>query len=108
MNCGEVQERLADEGQQAIENPAIEAHLQGCPACRRVHERLAQVDEILAELEPVEPSANVIERTHVRLTAWGRRGSEPHRVAGCAWRLPWVFLWCSCWPAWCCSRYASW
>lgn len=63
MNCRQARERMAEEGRRALEDPAVAAHLRGCPACRRVIERLERVDRALGDLEPVVPSDALIART---------------------------------------------
>lgn len=77
MNCREVRKRMAEDSQQAFEDPAVTAHLQGCASCRGVRERLERVDLALEDLGPVAPSAAVVERTRAAVE---RRRTGARRI----------------------------
>jgi hypothetical protein len=74
--CAKVRRQLAE----TPDDPAVVAHLAGCAGCVAVRDALRRVDEGLASLGAVEPSAALVQSTLDRVTA-------PRR------RWPWVAGW---------------
>ncbi|HEV8533574.1 MAG TPA: zf-HC2 domain-containing protein [Methylomirabilota bacterium] len=78
MTCHETRERLSellDEALLARERTDVEAHLAGCPECRRELERLRATVSLLARVEPVRAPAGFVDRVMaaVRPVPWYRR-----------------------------------
>ena len=78
MTCHETRERLSellDEALAARERADVDAHLAGCPECRRELERLRATVSLLARVEPVRAPAGFVDRVMaaVRPVPWYRR-----------------------------------
>ena len=78
MTCHDARERLSeflDEALRARERADVDAHLAGCPECRRELERLRATVSLLARVEPVRAPAGFVDRVMaaVRPVPWYRR-----------------------------------
>jgi len=78
MTCHETRERLSellDEALPARERTDVDAHLAGCPECRRELERLRATVSLLARVEPVRAPAGFVDRViaAVHPVPWYRR-----------------------------------
>jgi hypothetical protein len=78
MTCHETRDRLSELLDEALldrERADVEAHLAGCPECRRELERLRATVSLLARVEPVRAPAGFVDRVMaaVRPVPWYRR-----------------------------------
>src|SRR5712692_8938390 len=69
MRCDEVQKALAGEPIDAALQPAIAAHLAGCPACDSVRLLYARIDEALTQQPVWQPPAGFAQRIAVNAPA---------------------------------------
>ncbi len=85
MNCDEVQDRLSDYLERALEPAeaaAVEAHLRACRVCRAESEALARSIQGVAELAEIEPPANLVRNVMAQVR---KESKKPTR-----WR--WLFF----------------
>jgi Ca-activated chloride channel family protein len=89
--CRELQERLAEEGAQAVrDDVAAQRHLEECPDCFRVLEGLARLDAVLGSVAPIDAPELAVSELLERVRSEGSAPAiEPLRRP----RVPRSVLW---------------
>ena len=101
MRCEQVQQQLADlltSGSEAIDDPEVRQHLEGCAACRHEAAALDQLWSGLGRIPPALPDSTAMRARFASMLAGyeqGREGAAASRMSGWVvrwWRQPLVQL----------------
>lgn len=79
MTCEDCQDRLANRPRGEALPEEARAHLETCATCRAIAAALAEVDEGLADLGPLQPPDTLVQRTLARVAA--EREGKPRRAS---------------------------
>lgn len=101
MRCEQVQQQLADlltSGSEAIDDPEVREHLEGCAACRQEAAALDQLWTGLGRIPPAVPDSAAMRARFASMLGGyeqGREGAVASRTSGWVarwWRQPLVQL----------------